>query len=75
MAQLEYDLVKSLYGRPRAVAEMLGLHDQERGVVPETSYTDEVPGGAHPRPESLLASPRRPTPATLPRAARLARGT
>ncbi len=66
MAQFEYDLVKSLYGRPRAVAEMLGLHDQERGVVPETSYTDEVPGGAHPRPESLLASPRRPTPATLP---------
>jgi eukaryotic-like serine/threonine-protein kinase len=66
MAQLEYDLVKSLYGRPRAVAEMLGLHDQERGVVPETSYTDEVPGGAHPRPESLLASPRRPTPASLP---------
>jgi serine/threonine protein kinase/tetratricopeptide (TPR) repeat protein len=66
MAQLEYDLVKSLYGRPRAVAEMLGLHDQERGVVPETSYTDEVPGGAHPRPESLLASPRRPTPANLP---------
>jgi serine/threonine protein kinase len=66
MAQFEYDLVKSLYGRPRAVAEMLGLHDQERGVVPETSYTDEVPGGAHPRPESLLATPRRPTPATLP---------
>jgi serine/threonine protein kinase len=66
MAQLEYDLVKSLYGRPRAVAEMLGLHDQERGVVPETSYSDEVPGGAHPRPESLLASPRRPTPANLP---------
>jgi tetratricopeptide (TPR) repeat protein len=66
MAQLEYDLVKSLYGRPRAVAEMLGLHDQERGVVPETSYTDEVPGGAHPRPESLLAAPRRPTPVSLP---------
>ncbi|HEY6475461.1 MAG TPA: serine/threonine-protein kinase, partial [Polyangia bacterium] len=66
MAQLEYDMVKSLYGRPRAVAEMLGLHDQERGVVPETSYTDEVPGGAHPRPESLLAAPRRLTPASLP---------
>ncbi|HEY4394680.1 MAG TPA: protein kinase, partial [Polyangia bacterium] len=66
MAQLEYDMVKSLYGRPRAVAEMLGLHDQERGVVPETSYTDEVPGGAHPRPESLLAAARRLTPASLP---------
>ncbi|HVZ88498.1 MAG TPA: protein kinase, partial [Polyangia bacterium] len=35
MAQLEYDLVKSIYGRPRAVAEMLGLHEPDtRGVVP-----------------------------------------
>jgi serine/threonine protein kinase/tetratricopeptide (TPR) repeat protein len=50
MAQFEYDLVKSLFGRPRAVAEMLGLHDQERGVVPEKSYSDEAPGGAHPHP-------------------------
>ncbi len=55
MAQFEYDLAKSLYGRPRAVAEMLGLHDQERGVVPaaERSYSDEAPGGrAHPRADS-----------------------
>jgi serine/threonine protein kinase len=35
MAQLEYDLVKSIFGRPRAVAELLGLHEPEaRGVVP-----------------------------------------
>ncbi len=54
MAQFEYDLAKSLYGRPRAVSEMLGLHDQERGVVPasERSYSDEAPGGAHPRANS-----------------------
>ncbi len=55
MAQFEYDLAKSLYGRPRAVAELLGLHDQERGVVPasERSYSDEAPGaGTHPRADS-----------------------
>jgi serine/threonine protein kinase len=55
MAQFEYDLAKSLYGRPRAVSEMLGLHDQERGVVPadERSYSDEALGGrAHPRADS-----------------------
>ena len=59
MAQFEYDLVKSLFGRSRAVSEMLGLHDQERGVVPEISYSDEAPGGTHPRADSPLAAPRR----------------
>jgi serine/threonine protein kinase/tetratricopeptide (TPR) repeat protein len=34
MAQLEYDLVKSLYGRPRAVAEMLGLREHEPRKTP-----------------------------------------
>src|SRR6185503_17213144 len=29
MAQLEYDLVKSIYGRSRAVSELLGLRDPE----------------------------------------------
>ena len=59
MAQFEYDLVKSLFGRSRAVSEMLGLHDQERGVVPEISYSDEAPGGTHPRADSPPAAPRR----------------
>ncbi|HTB56780.1 MAG TPA: hypothetical protein VLC06_02855, partial [Polyangia bacterium] len=59
MAQFEYDLVKSLFGRSRAVSEMLGLHDQERGVVPEISYSDEAPGGTHARADSPLAAPRR----------------
>jgi serine/threonine protein kinase len=68
MAQFEYDLVKSLFGRSRAVSEMLGLHDQERGVVPEVSYSDEAPGGPHhPRADSPLATPRRaPSPVPPP---------
>jgi tetratricopeptide (TPR) repeat protein len=67
MAQFEYDLVKSLFGRSRAVSEMLGLHDQERGVVPEVSYSDEAPGGTHPRADSPLGTPRRaPSPVPPP---------
>ena len=67
MAQFEYDLVKSLFGRSRAVSEMLGLHDQERGVVPEISYSDEAPGGTHPRADSPLATSRRaPSPVPPP---------
>jgi serine/threonine protein kinase len=67
MAQLEYDLVKSLFGRPRAVAALLGLQEG-RAVVPaaETSYSDEVPGGAHPRPRgetpSIVSSAPPPAP-------------
>jgi serine/threonine protein kinase/tetratricopeptide (TPR) repeat protein len=34
MGQLEYDLVKSLFGRPRAVAELLGLRDTESRRTP-----------------------------------------
>src|SRR5206468_305569 len=48
------------------VSEMLGLHDQERGVVPEVSYSDEAPGGTHPRADSPLATPRRATPGRAP---------
>ena len=67
MAQFEYDLVKSLFGRSRAVSEMLGLHDQERGVVPEISYSDEAPGGTHPRADSPPATVRRaPSPVPPP---------
>jgi eukaryotic-like serine/threonine-protein kinase len=49
MAQLEYDLVKSMFGRPRAVSELLGLHEPEtRGVVPtaEAPLLDGPAGGA-----------------------------
>jgi serine/threonine protein kinase/tetratricopeptide (TPR) repeat protein len=66
MAQFEYDLVKSLFGRSRAVSEMLGLHDQERGVVPEISYSDEA-GGTHARADSPPAVVRRaPSPVPPP---------
>ena len=34
MNQLEYDLVKSLFGRPRAVSELLGLRDSEARGTP-----------------------------------------
>ena len=67
MAQFEYDLVKSLFGRSRAVSEMLGLHDQERGVVPEVSYSDEAPGGTHPRADGPPTVVRRaPSPVPPP---------
>ena len=67
MAQFEYDLVKSLFGRSRAVSEMLGLHDQERGVVPEVSYSDEAPGGTHARADSPPTVVRRaPSPVPAP---------
>ena len=67
MAQFEYDLVKSLFGRSRAVSEMLGLHDQERGVVPEVSYSDEAPGGTHPRADVPPTVVRRaPSPVPPP---------
>ena len=66
MAQFEYDLVKSLFGRSRAVSEMLGLHDQERGVVPEVSYSDEA-GGTHPRADVAPTVVRRaPSPVPPP---------
>jgi serine/threonine protein kinase/tetratricopeptide (TPR) repeat protein len=56
MAQLEYDLSKSVFGRPRAVAEMLGLHEPEtRGVVP----TAEAPLEGGPAEST---GPPRPTP-------------
>jgi tetratricopeptide (TPR) repeat protein len=34
MNQLEYDLVKSLFGRPRAVSDLLGLRDSEARGTP-----------------------------------------
>ena len=34
MAQLEYDLVKTLWGRTRAVADLLGLHQKDPQVEP-----------------------------------------
>ncbi len=61
MAQLEYDLVKSIFGRPRAVAELLGLHEPEaRGVVP----TAEAPlaGGAPTAAVGRRGTPDRGTP-------------
>ncbi len=74
MAQFEYDLVKSLFGRSRAVSEMLGLHDQERGVVPEISYSDEA-GGTHARADSPPATLRRASSPVPPPAWEAERGS
>jgi hypothetical protein len=64
MAQLEYDLVKSMFGRPRAVAELLGLHEPEaRGVVPtaESPFFEGAPTGVIKRrstPDRRADAPR-----------------
>ncbi|HXI55903.1 MAG TPA: protein kinase [Polyangia bacterium] len=38
MSQLEYDLTKSLWGRPRAVADLLGFRDPARTETPSGSF-------------------------------------
>ena len=43
MAQLEYDLVKSLWGRTRAVADLLGLHQAEARVESSPHDIDDPP--------------------------------
>src|SRR3982750_3216687 len=43
MAQLEYDLVKSLFGRTRAVADLLGLHQAEARPESSPHDVDEPP--------------------------------
>src|SRR6185369_17481919 len=54
MAQLEYDLVKSLFGRTRAVADLLGLHQAEPRVEPSPLDADEPPAQPTlPQEESL----------------------
>ena len=54
MAQLEYDLVKTLWGRTRAVADLLGLHQKEPQVEPSPHDIDEPPNmPTLPQEESL----------------------
>jgi serine/threonine protein kinase len=43
MSQLEYDLVKSLWGRTRAVADLLGLHQAEARGEPSPLDDDDQP--------------------------------
>src|SRR4051794_883509 len=43
MAQLEYDLVKSLFGRTRAVADLLGLHQAEARAESSPHDVEEAP--------------------------------
>ncbi|HMF39908.1 MAG TPA: protein kinase [Polyangia bacterium] len=54
MSQLEYDLVKSLWGRTRAVADLLGLHQPEPRVEPSPHDIDDQPAQPTlPQEESL----------------------
>jgi serine/threonine protein kinase len=54
MAQLEYDLVKTLWGRTRAVADLLGLHQKDPQVEPSRHDIDEAPNmPTLPQEESL----------------------
>jgi serine/threonine protein kinase len=54
MSQLEYDLVKTLWGRTRAVADLLGLHKPEPQVEPSPHDIDAEPSGPTlPQEESL----------------------
>ena len=43
MAQMEYDLVKTLFGRTRAVADLLGLHQAEARVESSPHDIDDPP--------------------------------
>ncbi|HEX3695893.1 MAG TPA: protein kinase [Polyangia bacterium] len=68
MAQLEYELTKSLWGRPRAVADLLGFRDPARTETPSGSFRrnfalDSSPeeGGGDP---NALGVPPLPTPMT-----------
>jgi serine/threonine protein kinase/tetratricopeptide (TPR) repeat protein len=75
MGQLEYDLVKSMYGRPRAVSDLLGLRDHEPRATPlvlEPVGPPEVPAApppvegppaiAYPAEASPTFSDDRPSP-------------
>jgi serine/threonine protein kinase len=54
MSQLEYDLVKSLFGRTRAVADLLGLHQAEPRGEPSPHDIDDQPAQPTlPQEESL----------------------
>ena len=54
MAQLEYDLVKTLWGRTRAVADLLGLHQQRTESAPNALDGDGEPSAPTlPQEESL----------------------
>jgi serine/threonine protein kinase len=79
MAQLEYDLVKTLWGRTRAVADLLGLHQKEPQGEPSPHDADDPPSQPTlPQEESLgdalmerLDARRIGTPAWNPASARM----
>ena len=70
MRQLEYDLVKALWGRPRAVAELLGLRVMRRrgerapnnDAAPLADALMEAQAGGDPRPGAMMGGGARRSP-------------
>jgi tetratricopeptide (TPR) repeat protein len=70
MRQLEYDLVKALWGRPRAVAELLGLRVMRRrgerapnnDAAPLADALMEAQAPSDPRPGVATGQRRSPSP-------------
>ncbi|HSS37452.1 MAG TPA: protein kinase, partial [Polyangia bacterium] len=69
MGQLEYDLVKSLFGRPRAVAELLGLRDLESRGTPLVLEVVGPPDPQEPAQQPVQGPPAIAYPAEAPSAA------
>ncbi|MES1207051.1 MAG: protein kinase, partial [Pseudomonadota bacterium] len=68
MGQLDYDLVKSLFGRPRAVAELLGLRDNESRGTPLALEVVGPPDPQEPAQQPLQGPPAIAYPAEAPSA-------
>jgi eukaryotic-like serine/threonine-protein kinase len=67
MGQLDYDLVKSLFGRPRAVAELLGLRDAEPRRTP-LALEVVGPDPLEPAPQPVQGPPAIAYPTEAPSA-------
>jgi serine/threonine protein kinase len=66
MAQLEYDLTKSVWGRPRAVAELLGLREPDGRLEDSGGVRDRRSGphpGSGPTGEGAVRASTTPAPA------------
>ena len=57
MAQLEFELTKSVFGRPRAVAELLGLREPSRSDTPSAALRERRSGTHERVPEELWEGP------------------
>jgi hypothetical protein len=63
MAQLEFELTKSVFGRPRAVAELLGLREHSRSDTPSGALRERRSGTHERVPDELWEGPEAAAPA------------